>query len=70
MNFTDSEVQAAFNPGCCNFICSCSSGVFKALWERYFHRFKLEVEYKNDQRNITRETISKHKVLLFNAASI
>lgn len=68
MNFTDSEVQAALIAAAVTLFVLVLQVFSKPLWERYFHRFKLEVEYKNDQRKRVREAISKHKVPLLNAA--
>lgn len=68
MNFTDAEVQAALVAAAVTLITLVLQAFAKPLWERYFHRFKLEVEYKNDQRKKVRGAISKHKVPLLNAA--
>ena len=68
MNITDPNVQSALIAAIVTIITLVLRAFAKPLWERSFHRFKLESEYKYDQRKKVRDAISKHKVPLLNAA--
>ena len=68
IEFSDPEVQSALIAAAVTLFVLVLQAFTKPLWERHFHRFKLESEYKNDQRKKVRGAISKHKVPLLNAA--
>lgn len=60
MNITDPNVQSALIAAIVTIITLVLRAFAKPLWERSFHRFKLESEYKYDQRKKVRDAISKH----------
>lgn len=68
MEFTDAEVQSALIAAAVTVVTLLLRAITKPLWERNFHKFKLESDYKYDQRKKVREAISKHKVPLLNSA--
>lgn len=68
IEISDPEVQSALIAAVVTLVVLVLQAFTKPLWERHYYRFKLESEYKNDQRKKVREAISKHKVPLLNAA--
>ncbi|MCC5901621.1 MAG: hypothetical protein JJT87_06815 [Halomonas sp.] len=68
MEFNDSKVQAALIAAGVSVFILVLKGITRPLWERYFHSYKLESDYKFEQKKQVREAISKHKIVLLNAA--
>jgi len=68
MEFTDPNVQSALIAAAVAILTLLLRAVTKPIWERSFHNFKLESDYKYDQRKKVRDAISKHKVPLLNSA--
>lgn len=68
MEFTEPKVQSALIAAAVSILTLLLRAVTNPIWERNFHKFKLESNYKYDQRKRVREAISKHKVPLLNSA--
>jgi hypothetical protein len=68
MEFTDPKVQSALIAAGVTIAALLLRAITKPIWERNFHKFKLESDYKYDQRKKVKEAISKHKVPLLNSA--
>ena len=68
MELTDPKVQSALIAAAVTILTLILRAITKPIWERNFHKFKLESDYKYDQRKKVREAISKYKVPLLNAA--
>lgn len=68
MEFTDPKVQSALIATTATIATLLLQTITKSIWERNFHKFKLESDYKYDQRKKVREAISKYKVPLLNSA--
>lgn len=68
MEFTDPKVQSALIAAAVTIATLLLRAITKPIWERNFHKFKLESDYKYDQRKKVREAISKYKVPLLNSA--
>jgi len=41
--------------------------IFKPLWEKYFHVYKLEQEYRYEQRKKIKDILAKNKIQLINS---
>ncbi|WP_282354624.1 hypothetical protein [Pseudomonas sp. PS01303] len=68
MELTDPKVQSALIAAAVTIATLILRAITSSIWERYFHKFKLESDYKYDQRKKVREAISKYKVPLLNSA--
>lgn len=68
MNFSDPKIQAALIAAAVSVFVLILKGISRPLWERYFHTYKLEGDYRFEQKKQVREAISKHKIALLNAA--
>ncbi|WJQ52961.1 hypothetical protein, partial [Pseudomonas aeruginosa] len=68
MEFTEPKVQSALIAAAVSILTLLLRAVTNPIWERNYHKFKLESNYKYDQRKRVREAISKHKVPLLNSA--
>ncbi|QSB41860.1 hypothetical protein JTY93_11205 [Pseudomonas hygromyciniae] len=68
MEFTDPKVQSALIAAAVTIATLLLRAITKPIWERNFHKFKLESDYTYDQRKKVKEAISKHKVPLLNSA--
>ncbi len=68
MDLTSPNIQSALIAATVTIVTLILRALAKPLWERSFHNFKLESEYKYDQKKRIREAISKYKVPLLNAA--
>src|SRR5476649_2754630 len=68
MEFTDPKIQSALIAAAVAILTLLLRALTKPIWERSFHKFKLDSDYKYDQRKKVREAISKYKVPLLNAA--
>jgi hypothetical protein len=68
MDITDPKTQSALIAAAVTIATLLLRAITKPLWERNFHKFKLESDYKYDQRKKVRDAISKYKVPLLNSA--
>ncbi|PIB47520.1 hypothetical protein AOA59_00420 [Pseudomonas sp. 2822-15] len=68
MEFTDPKVQSALIAAAVTIATLLLRAITKPIWERNFHKFKLESDYTYDQRKKIKEAISKYKVPLLNSA--
>lgn len=68
MEFTDPKIQSALIAAVVTIATLLLRAIIKPVWERNFYTFKLESDYKYDQRKKVREAISKYKVPLLNSA--
>ncbi|MGU3815398.1 hypothetical protein [Vibrio diabolicus] len=68
MNFSDPKIQAALIAAVVSVFVLILKGISRPIWERYFHTYKLESDYRFEQKKQVREAISKHKIALLNAA--
>ncbi|KAB0509269.1 hypothetical protein [Pseudomonas moorei] len=68
MSLTDPNVQSALIAASTTLTVLFLRALAKPVWERSFHKFKLESDYRYDQRKRVREAISKYKVPLLNSA--
>lgn len=68
MELTDPKIQSALIAAAVAILTLLLRALTKPIWERSFHKFKLESDYKYDQRKKVREAISKYKVPLLNSA--
>lgn len=68
MEFTDPKIQSAMIAAAVAILTLLLRALTKPIWERSFHKFKLDSDYKYDQRKKVREAISKYKVPLLNSA--
>ncbi|MBY6308491.1 hypothetical protein [Alcaligenes faecalis] len=68
MEFNDPKIQSALIAAAVTIATLLLRAITKSIWERNFYKFKLESDYKYDQRKKVREAISKYKVSLLNSA--
>ena len=68
MEFTDPKVQSALIAAAVTIATLLLRAITKPIWERSFHKFKLESDYTYDQRKKVKEAISRYKVPLLNSA--
>lgn len=70
MELTDPKIQSTLISAAVTIATLLLSAITKPIWERHFYKFKLESDYKYDQRKKVREAISKYKVPLLNSAEL
>lgn len=67
VNNLDPSIIAAIVAAITSAITLALSLLFKSLWEKHFHTFKLEEEYKYEQRKALKAILSKNKIQLLNS---
>lgn len=65
-NSIDPKIVAAIIAAITSLITLFITALFKPLWEKYFHLFKLESEYRYEQRKRIKQILSKNKIQLLN----
>lgn len=68
MNDIDPKIIAAIVSAVVTVFMFIASSIFKSIWEKHFHNFKLKADHKYEQRKKVKEAISKHKVRLMDSS--
>ena len=63
----DPKIVAAIIAAITSIVILVVSFIFKSLYQRHFHTFKLEQEYRYEQRKKLKEILSRNKIQLLNS---
>lgn len=67
MSNLDPKIIAAIVAAVTSIVTICISLLFRSFWDKHFHVFKLEEEYKYEQRKKLKDILSRNKIQLLNS---
>lgn len=67
MNASNVAIIAAIISAVASIIVAIATLTFRVFWERYFHIFKLEHEYRYQQRKRIKDKLAENKIRLINS---